>query len=175
MQYQKSSGTGGPWLDKDLVRMGQRFAILTEAKPIEEIYKGQPNIRNTVKVKVEGLTEPQNYDLNKPTINGLIDAFGDDSRNWIGKVLFAHVEKVRVSGRAGTMVILYPEGFKVQDDEGGYAVVVPVGTPEVKKFEAKAPVDQFAAPATTYAPEFPPVKYPTPGVDGEIRPEDIPF
>lgn len=177
MKYNKTSGTGGPWLDKSQVRNGQRFAILTEAKPIEEVYKGEPNVRNTVKVKVEGMSEPQNYDLNKPTIAGLIDAFGDDSRNWIGKTLYAHTEKVRVAGRAGIMVILYAEGFKVMDDEGGYAVVVPASTPE-RSAPAPAPVvDQFAAPA--YAPEFPAVPQTTSGgvpyPTEEIRPEDIPF
>lgn len=168
MLYQKSSGTGGPWLDKSQVRNGQKFAILTEAKPIEEIYKGEQNIRNTVKVKVEGMQEPQNYDLNKPTIAGLIDAFGEDSKAWIGKVLYAHTEKVRVAGRAGIMVILYPEGFKVQDDEGGYAVVVPENTPPVGAPQAPAaagfaPAGPATVPGTT-------VEYPE-----EINPEDIPF
>jgi hypothetical protein len=169
MLYSKSSGTNGPWLDKDQVRNGQRFAILTEAKPIEEVYKGQQNIRNTVKVKVEGMQEPQNYDLNKPTVNGLIDAFGEDSRLWIGKVLTAYTENVRVAGRAGVMLILIPEGYKVMNDEGGYAVVVPMDTPEPKK---------FAAPAAPVAPvrggDFDFAAPPVPE-SVEIRPEDIPF
>lgn len=166
MQYTKSSGTSGPWLDKSTVTNGQKFSILTEAKPIEEIYKGEPNTRNTVKVKVEGMAEPQNYDLNKPTIAGLIDAFGDDSRLWMGKVLRAHSEKVRVAGRAGTMVILYAEGYKVQDDEGGYAVVVPMDTPSPKTAEeARA---SYAATAPKSEPE---IKYP----EETINPEDIPF
>lgn len=169
MQYTKSSGTSGPWLDKTLVQNGQKFAILTEAKPIEEMYKGEANTRNTVKVKVEGMAEPQNYDLNKPTIAGLIDAFGDDSRLWIGKVLRAYSEKVRVAGRAGTMVILYAEGFKVQDDEGGYAVVVPENTPALAKPQAPVyaqPVDRFAAPMVPGTS----IEYPQ-----EINPADIPF
>jgi len=167
MLYQKSSGTGGPWLDKSTVYNGQKFAILTEAKPIEEIYKGETNIRNTVKVKVEGGAEPLNYDLNKPTIAGLIDAFGEDSRAWIGKVLRAHTEKVRVAGRAGIMVILYPEGFKVQDDDNGYAVVVPENTPEPSKNSAPA---AQAAPAAGPTIAGTSVPYPD-----EINPEDIPF
>ena len=166
MLYTKQTGTGGPWLDKSTVYNGQKFAILTEAKPVEEVYKGETNIRNTVKVKVEGGTEPVNYDLNKPTIAGLIDAFGEDSRAWIGKVLKAHTEKVRVAGRAGIMVILYPEGFKVQDDEGGYAVVVPEGTPPVK-----TAAEAREAYAATTPPAAPKVDYP----EDEIDPASIPF
>lgn len=179
MKYTKSSGTSGPWLDKSKVYNGQKFAILTEARPIEEIYKGEPNTRNTVKVKVQGLAEPQNYDLNKPTIAGLIDAFGDDSSQWIGKVLQAHTEKVRVAGKAGIMVILYAEGFKVMDDEGGYAVVVPANTPEPVAPAAPEVVDQFAvtvpAPAAAQVAQAPMTSAGIPYPTEEIRPEDIPF
>jgi len=170
MLYTKSSGTSGPWLDKSTVYNGQKFAILTESKPIEETYKGEPNVRNTVKVKVEGASEPQNYDLNKPTIAGLIDAFGDDSRLWIGKVLKAHAEKVRVAGKAGIMVILYAEGFKVMDDEGGYATVVPVATPELAVPQAPAR-DQFAVPGSPTTIAGTNIEYPNEGTN----PGDIPF
>jgi hypothetical protein len=53
--------------------------------------------------------------LAQSTINGLIDAFGDDSALWQDQVLVCETEKVRVAGKAVTAVYLVPEGYERVD------------------------------------------------------------
>jgi hypothetical protein len=80
------------------------------------------------KILFSGDSEEKNISLNRATINGLIDAFGDDSALWQDQVLVCETEKVRVAGKAVTAVYLVPEGYERVDDENGYTVIVKKGT-----------------------------------------------
>lgn len=157
--YNKSAGANGPWVDKKQIKTGTKVKILTESTPTDDLFQGRPITRNIVKLKIQGEEgEPKNFDLNKPTINGLIEAFGEDSKAWIGKVLTAETMKVIVGGKMGIAMYLIPEGFELGTDAGGYVVVqrVNVAQESVKP----EPHDNLE-----------PVEYPT----EHINPEDIPF
>jgi len=57
-----------------------------------------------------------------------VDAYGEDSADWVNHVPIAETEKVRVAGKAVTAVYLVPEGYERVDDENGYTVIVKKGT-----------------------------------------------
>ena len=147
MEFSKSSG-GGAWLDKSMLSNGDLAKLVTEAVEVE----GQNGKQIVAKVRIKSLTgkvtEPQNTALNNATKNALIDAFGKDSKEWMGKPLTVHVESGIFAGKRGIMLCLVPEGFEVVTDDAGFVVVK-------RKGEAKAP----------------PVDYPK----EEINPDDIPF
>src|ERR1035437_4803024 len=105
---------------------------MSETAPMQSQFKnektGEVKTQDVAKILFSGDTEEKNISLNRATINGLIDAFGDDSALWTGQVLTAETEKVRVAGKAVTAVYLVPEGYERVDDENGYTVIVKKGT-----------------------------------------------
>jgi hypothetical protein len=78
--------------------------------------------------------------LNRATINGLVDAFGEDSKLWQKQTLKVETEKMRVAGKAVVALYLIPKGYKKIDDTNGYAMIVKEGS--VKE------------PITTVAPDL---------------------
>jgi len=84
------------------------------------------NVKNqdVCKVMFEGKNESLNVSLNRATINGLIQAFGEESIEWQNKPLKVETEKMRIGGRAVIAMYLIPEGFKRIDDDNGYAVII---------------------------------------------------
>lgn len=84
----------------------------------------EPQNQDLCKVKFEGMEEEFNVSLNKPTIAGLIDAFGEDSVEWKDKPLTVEIEKTRVAGKLGIALYLIPDGFAKVDDDQGFAKVV---------------------------------------------------
>jgi hypothetical protein len=132
MQYKKSNVQGG-WVKNSEVVSGSKCKLVSEASPIE----GEFGMRDVAKIRFQGETgEARNVNLNKPTVNALIDAFGEDSKSWIGHVLTAHTEKVVVAGRRVTALYLIPEGFELSEDSGGYLVIGRVGKEAGKDVEA---------------------------------------
>jgi hypothetical protein len=79
------------------------------------------------KVLFSGETETKNISINRASLNGLVDAYGEESADWQGHVLSCETEKMRVGGRAVTAVYLVPEGYERVDDENGYTVIVKKG------------------------------------------------
>jgi hypothetical protein len=119
---------------------------------------GSVKMQDIARVQFEGLKDVLNVGLNKATINGLIDAFGDDSVAWQNKVLAVETEKVRVGGVARVAIYLIPSGFEKVDDENGYAVIQRKGTARVAVAE-------------------PPMEEGIPQADeeDEVNPAEIPF
>ena len=145
MQYKKKTGGGGKWVDKSELTNGQKAKIVTETETVE----GQYGSQDACKVRFQGAEESVNVNLNQGTINGLIDAFGDDSKDWINKVLTVQMEKMVIGGKRVTALYLIPEGYVLGEDENGYI--------EIQKGGAKV------------------VKEVTVDADDDINPEDIPF
>ena len=168
MKYTKSSITTGAWVDKSTLKNGQRAKIVSETKPIPSNFKsedGSIQTQDVAKIRFEGIEDAVNTSLNKTTTNGLMDAFGDDSINWQGKNLTVYVEKGRYGGKASYSLYLIPEGYVMQDDENGYAQIVPSGTPKIK-------------PGSTQTlPDDPEIGGHIEDVNDEsrVKPEDIPF
>lgn len=147
MKYQQTQTLTGGWVDKSQLKNGQRAKIVSEAQPVPSSFtdpKGNPTTQDVARVQFEGQKESVNCNLNKPTVQALIQAFGEDSKDWMGHYLTVEVEKVRVAGKAVTALYLIPEGFHKTDDEAGYAVVVrkehPVASVSSVNQDAEIPV-----------------------------------
>ena len=128
--YQKNTSLGGKWAKGSELAEVKRAKIVSETKPMPSSFTnkdGSPKTQDVCKVRFEGIEEPLNVSLNRATINGLVDSFGEDSRSWQGHYLNVETEKVRVAGKSVIALYLIPEGYKKVDDENGYAVIVKEG------------------------------------------------
>lgn len=120
MEFNKSQGGGGAWLDKAALRNGDIAKIITEALPVES----QHGTQIVAKVKIKGGDpEPKNFAFNPATKNALIDAFGKDSKLWCNNLLTVYTEAVRTAGKKGIAAYLIPDGFDHWDDDAGYLVI----------------------------------------------------
>lgn len=100
--------------------------IITEAKAQPSNFKdlqGNPQFQDVCKVNFTGLGE-FNVNLNKPTVDALVEAFGEDSTQWLNQHLVVEVEKTRVAGKAGISLFLIPDGFQKVDNAQGFAEII---------------------------------------------------
>lgn len=128
MKYQRTNGTQGAWVKASEVVSGTKAKIVSETAPVD----GNFGTQDVAKVRFQGAQEAVNVGLNRTTINGLIDAFGDDSKSWINQILTAQTEKQTIAGKRVTVLYLVPEGFEVGEDEGGYVKIMKTGTQVTK-------------------------------------------
>lgn len=148
MKFTQNTMTGS-WLDKKTLKTGDILKLVSEAK---EIPSQQGGMQIVAKCKVKGQTgEPTNISINKPSKNALIEAYGDDSINWVDKPLGVHIEKTMIAGKRGIAMYLVPEGYQVAEDDAAYLVIVKLGQ-QVEKTAMKSIAE-----------------------DEQINPEDIPF
>ena len=132
--YKKSSGIVGKWAKAAELGDVKRAKIVSETTPQVSTFldkNDKPKTQDVCKVQFDGVDEPLNVSLNRAVINGLVDAYGEDSALWQGHPLTVETEKIRVAGKAVTALYLIPEGYKKIDDENGYAVIVSKDTEEV--------------------------------------------
>ena len=125
--YNVEESIGGKWAKNSELSQMKRAKIVNEVKPSVSRFlneDGTPKMQDVAKVKFEGMNDVLNVNLNKATLNGLVKAFGSDSKNWMDKILSVETEKVRVGGKAGVALYLIPEGFQKVDDENGYAKIM---------------------------------------------------
>lgn len=130
MLFQKKTSVQGGWVKAADVVSGTKCKLITEATKQEGEYGEQ----TVAKIRFQGADEALNVRLNNTTIGGLVDAFGPDSNDWIGKVLTAHTEKSMVSGRRVTVLYLLAEGYELREDSNGYLQVM-------EKLSATPPTD----------------------------------
>ena len=124
--YQKQVSMGGTWLKASELKNGTKAKIVSETQAQPSTFldeQGQPKTKDVAKIRIQGHDEPYNVAINRASINALVDAFGEDSKNWMNKVLTIETEKVRVAGKSVTALYLLPEGYAKFDDENGYAVI----------------------------------------------------
>jgi len=137
MKYQKQISVNGNWAKGAELVNGNSAKIVSETTPTPSQFKnkdGSPKVQDVCKIQFDGLPEPLNVSLNKATINGLVDAFGEDSVAWQNQPLIVETEKMRVAGKAVVAVYFIPEGSKRIDDQNGYALIVKEGEePTVKE------------------------------------------
>ena len=152
--YKKSSGVAGAWVKAKDITSGVKCKLVSETEPSESQWEGKTIKNNVAKIRFAGQEgEAMNVNVNKPSINALIDAFGEDSKAWMGHLLTAHTEKMLVGGKRVTALYLIPEGYEIKEDEGGYLVIEPIG-----KVEPPAVVARSKAAEAE-----------------DINPDDIPF
>ncbi len=124
--YKKRSTTQGSWVKASDIESGTTAQIVSETNPEPSQFldkNGNPKTQDVAKVLFKGFPESVKVALNCTTINGLVDAFGEDSKNWQHKDLIAETEKVRVAGKAVTALYLIPEGYEKVDNEEGFAEI----------------------------------------------------
>lgn len=127
MQYSKSEGVRGVWLEKTIALNGLKAKLVSEVQPME----GQFGKQDVGKIQIQGEKEVKNVNINKPTINALVEAFGSESKNWTNQVLTIRTEKMVVSGKRVIAFYLIPEGFEMMEDAGGYIVISKIGDSNV--------------------------------------------
>ena len=152
-RYQKQNFLGGTWVKGTEVTSGTKCKLVSETNPQPSSFTnkdGTPKAQDVAKIRFENNPEPKNISLNRATIGGLVDAFGEDSKNWINKYLTAVTEKMVVGGKRVTALYLLPEGYELKEDENGYMVIVNLKKETVQV----APTDE---------------------PNDEINPEEIPF
>jgi len=125
--YKESQQMSGAWAKASDLGGVKSATIISETTPQASQFldkNGMPKTQDVAKVMFGGYQEPLNVSLNRATINGLIRAFGGDSKNWMNKPLKVETEKVRVAGKSVTTLYLIAEGFIKTDDQNGYAIIV---------------------------------------------------
>jgi len=112
MKYQKKVSLGA-WLKKgEDVKDGDLIKIANEGKKATGEY-GEQDVFLFKTEDKEG-----NISINQTSINNWIDAWGDDSINWIGKEVKVQSIKMSVSGKIRSVFFfLHPDS--VLDDETG--------------------------------------------------------
>lgn len=121
MKIEATSSAVGKFVDKKTLQNEGLVKIKSEAIWVE----GQFGKQLVAKVRVKGQNEDVNMVIGTPTRNALIQAFGDDSVGWVGKVLTIAVESGIFAGKRGIMLNLIPEGYVLTEDAAGYIIIRP--------------------------------------------------
>jgi hypothetical protein len=122
---------GGAWAKGSDLASGTKAQIVSETVHTESRYKdektGAAKYQDVAKVRFDGKDEALNVNLNRATVYGLIDAFGEESKEWTGHTLTVHTEKVVVGGKRVTALYLVPDGFEVKENSEGYVEILRKG------------------------------------------------
>jgi hypothetical protein len=148
--------TTGAWLEVNDDLDGKKLKFVNECvqTPSDKFKNedGSAKMTNLVKVRVQGADESVNMRPNWTSVAALKEAFGPDSKDWVGKVLTAKVK----DATTGQSVYLLPEGFELYRNEEKRWAIRRIATAE-------------ASQAPAVAEDV--IEYP----EEEINPEDIPF
>ena len=102
------------WEDKDYeadIQNGDKVKILSEGE-MEEGQFGEQMV-----FKVETRNGTKKYPINQLSRNILIDTFGDEDKDWIGKELNILTRKGMYAGKKGIASYIVPDGW-VLDEYG---------------------------------------------------------
>ena len=141
MRVTKKTSVGGDWAKAgEHIKDGDKIKILNGG----EIVSGEYGDRHVFKIMTRDKKE-YNLSFNQTSVNNMIDAFGEDTEAWAGKVVNVFVLRVMVSGKLRNVAYLAADGFEM-DAEGKFHSV-----------NAAPPAAEQAAPKD------------------DINPDDIPF
>lgn len=132
MEYEKS--ISGSWIDADKVVSGTKAKLVSEVVKQDSKFKGKDGntkTENIGKIRLQGSESAVNIRVNWSSIYALIDAFGKDSKDWIGKLLTIKTLDAMVGDTMRTIIYLIPEGFELKKNEEKKMVIVKVGDPEI--------------------------------------------
>ncbi|MBT9170798.1 MAG: hypothetical protein DDT18_01149 [Actinobacteria bacterium] len=111
MKVQKRTNIQGGWarpnqdiFDKDIIK------ILDEGQDIEGKFGTRKGFKVETKTGIKVLT------FNQTTINNLVDAFGDETKNWIGKKVKVWIIKANVAGKMRNVVYLTDVNWTMGED-----------------------------------------------------------
>lgn len=115
-----SKSIGGAWLDKALLKEGSTVKIVNEATMVDSNKytdkDGNPKTQVVAKVQPEG-GEAGNMRLNWITVWGLRDAFGKETKEWMGHPLLVKKIRMMVSDKMQDVFFLIPNGFELAENE----------------------------------------------------------
>lgn len=138
MEYNK--GVGGDWVKADDIVDGSKVRIVNEVTKQDSKFKdpksGELKTENVGKVRFQGAEAALNFRFNWTTIYGLIDAFGKDSKAWIGQTLTARTKEALVGDTVRTVVYLVPEGFELAKNEEKKLEIRKIGNVEPTSYPA---------------------------------------
>ncbi|MEI6580824.1 MAG: hypothetical protein WCO07_01485 [bacterium] len=141
MKLHKKTSIAGEWAKpKEDINQGDVIEILNEGATVS----GEYGDRQVFKIKTKN--GEKNLSFNQTSLNYLIDAYGDDTKTWVGKKANVTIIKMNVSGKFRDIVYIYGIGWEMQEDGS------------VKKIGVQGAVQTS-------------VEYP----EDDINPEDIPF
>jgi hypothetical protein len=132
MEYNK--GGGGAWVPGEKLVNGLKVKLVSECVKQESRFKnkdGDPKTENVAKVRLQGDEQTYNIRLNWATVFGLVDAFGKESKEWIGKVLTVKVVRALVGDTMRNIVYLIPEGFELGENSEQKLEIRKIGDKEV--------------------------------------------
>lgn len=156
------ANTSGAWLDVNDDLDGKKLKFVTECEQVlSDKFKnpdGTFQMGNLVKVRVQGAEESVNMRPNWTSIGAMRDAFGTESKDWIGKIVTVRVK----DATTGQSAYLLPDGFELYRNEEKRWAIRKIGS------EAEQPAPKADVPAVQGGESVP---YP----EEEINPEDIPF
>jgi hypothetical protein len=95
------------------IKDGDLVKILTEGETAQGEFGEQ------FVVKIETRNGEKNLALNQTSVNNLVDAFGEDSANFVGKTAKVWVIKAMVSGKLQNVAYLAHPGA-IMDDDGSF-------------------------------------------------------
>lgn len=93
-KYQKKVSVGAFAKKKVDIKDGDIIHVANEGKSVD----GQFGLQDVFLVKLTDGRE-MNVSVNQTSINGLVDAYGEDSVNWIGKPVKVWIVKQNVAGK----------------------------------------------------------------------------
>lgn len=119
MKVNRSSNSGGAWLNKETIQNGDQLKIVTEAQLVE----GQNGAQLVAKVRERGGSDSVNVSINNTTKNALIEAYGDDTKDWVNKIVTAAKERAVIAGKRSTILYLIPEDYELQEGADGFMTI----------------------------------------------------
>lgn len=91
------------------IQNGDKVKILSEG----ETTTGQYGDKQTF--KIETRNGEKKCDFNQKTPNVLIDAYGDEDKEWVGKELNVILKKDTIGGKKVIIAYIVPDGWKLDD------------------------------------------------------------
>lgn len=114
MKVQKKVSVAGEWAKIGVdIKDGCLITILDGGTETESEFGKQ------IVFKIKGLAGEKNQSFNQTTMNNLIDAFGDDTDNWINKQAKCITMKAMVSGSLKNVTYFHGPG-QAMDDKGKF-------------------------------------------------------
>lgn len=129
MKFQKKVSLGAPFAKKGTdIKEGDIITLTSDGKIVE----GQFGPQNIFEIKnVDGAEFV--LSINQTSMNALIDVFGEESANWVGKRVKVHVAKQNVAGKFIPVYYVAPEGYEL--GENGFEKSESLGVSNAQTYE----------------------------------------
>lgn len=113
------------------IKDGDLVKILDEGQEVQKTFQGKTS--TAVVHKIETRNGTKAITLNQTSINNLVDAFGKDSKEWIGKQVKVWILKVMVSGKLQNVAYLSHPKAEMNDE--GKFLTPETGNVKIEKEE----------------------------------------